>query len=78
MVNELTTIKSNDTNIKERIWNILYKDFDRYLLLRIVHYYSVGQREALYSYTWSSSDIAIIEDFLLNNIMYDINTWPFS
>ena len=41
MINELTTIKSNDTHIKERISNILYKDFDRYLLQRIVHYYSV-------------------------------------
>ena len=41
MINELTTIKSNDTHIKERISNILYKDFDRYLLLRIVYYYSV-------------------------------------
>ena len=39
MINALTTIKSNDTHIKERISNILYKDFDRYLLLRIVHYY---------------------------------------
>ena len=41
MINELTTIKSNDTHIKERISNILYKDFDRSLLLRIVHYYSI-------------------------------------
>ena len=41
MINALTTIKSNDTHIKERISNILYKEFDRYLLLRIVHYYYI-------------------------------------
>ena len=50
MINELTTIKSNDTHIKERISNILYKDFDRYLLLRIVHYYSVDTRSIIFIY----------------------------